>query len=127
LRGFERAGAQGHLYLDGRGVLCDHTRAYRYYLRPAEQGHARAMNLVARCRERGWGCATDSVEARRSYQLSAEGDYFRGQYNWGTLLLEAGRSEESAEWLAKAARTGTAAVRAAVLNVIGVMLIARRC
>ena len=79
----------------------------------------RAMNLVARCRERGWGCASDSVEARRWYQLSAEGDYFRGQYNSGTLLLEAGRTEESAEWLEKAARTGTSEVRAVVLNLIG--------
>jgi hypothetical protein len=35
------------------------------------------------------------------------------------LLLEAGRAEESAEWLEKAARTGTPAVRAAVLNLIG--------
>lgn len=107
----------GHLYLNGRGVSRDHARAHGYYLRAAEQGHARAMNLVGRCREHGWGCAADSVEARRWYELSARGDYFRGQYNWGTLLLEEGRTAEAADWLEKAARTGSAEVRAAVLNV----------
>ena len=33
----------GHAYLDGRGVERDAARAHAYYLRSAEQGHARAI------------------------------------------------------------------------------------
>jgi predicted 2-oxoglutarate/Fe(II)-dependent dioxygenase YbiX len=28
----------------------------RWYALAAAQGHFRAMNLLARCQERGWGC-----------------------------------------------------------------------
>jgi uncharacterized protein len=107
----------GHLYLDGRGVGRDRAIAYSYYLRSAEQGHPRAMSLVGRCCEEGWGRPRDPDAAAGWYERSAQAGYFRGQYNWATHLLEAGRIEEAAHWFELAARSGTPAVREAVLKI----------
>jgi len=109
----------GHLYLDGRGVERCFTRAYRYYLLAAEQQHERAMNLVGRCCEEGWGTMQDAEAAADWYRRSAEGGYFRGQYNWATVLLKGGRPDEAVVWLERAATGGTAAVRRAVIELAG--------
>jgi TPR repeat protein len=92
----------GHLYLDGLGVERDPARAFGLYLRAAEQGHVRAMNLTARCYEQGWGVGVDTAAARDWAQCSAEGGYFRGQYNFGLMLAEEGRVDEAAAWLEQA-------------------------
>jgi hypothetical protein len=52
------------------------------------------------------------------YRRSAEAGYFRGQYNWASLLLKAGRFEEAAAWFERAAVGGTAAMRRAVVELI---------
>jgi uncharacterized protein len=108
----------GHLYLDGRGVPRDPALAYRYYLKAALQRHERAMNLAGRCCEEGWGTPRNLDAAADWYRRSAEGGYFRGQYNWASMLLKAGRVEEAAIWFERAALTGTAAVRRAVVALI---------
>jgi TPR repeat protein len=108
----------GHLYLDGRGVDRDFAAAYGCYLRAAEQHHERAMNLVARCCEQGWGTPQNLAAAAMWYRRSAEAGYFRGQYNWATLLLKAGRNDEASLWFERAATGGTSAVRAAVIDAI---------
>jgi TPR repeat protein len=108
----------GHLYLDGRGLTRDRTLAYRYYLKAAEQQHERAMSLVGRCCEEGWGTPRDLDAAADWYRRSAEAGYFRGQYNWASLLLKAGRFDEAATWFERAALGGTAAVRRAVVELI---------
>ena len=108
----------GHMFLDGRGVTRDRPLAYLYYSRAAEQQHERAMNLVGRCCEEGWGTPRDLSAAADWYRRSAEAGYFRGQYNWASLLLKAGRFEESAAWLERAAAGGTAAMRRAVAELI---------
>jgi uncharacterized protein len=108
----------GHLYLDGRGVARDRTLAYRYYLKAAEQQHDRAMSLVGRCCEEGWGTARNLAAAADWYRRSAEAGYFRGQYNWASLLLRSGRFEEAASWFERAAVGGTAALRRAVVELI---------
>ena len=108
----------GHMYLDGRGVMRDRTLAYLYYLKAAEQQHERAMNLVGRCCEEGWGTPRDLGAAADWYRRSAEAGYFRGQYNWASLLLKAGRFDESAAWFERAAAGGTAAMRRAVAELI---------
>lgn len=108
----------GHMYLDGRGVLRDRALAYLYYSKAAEQQHERAMNLLGRCCEEGWGTARDVDSAADWYRRSAEAGYFRGQYNWASLLLKAGRFEESAAWFECAAAGGTAAMRRAVAELI---------
>ena len=108
----------GHLYLDGRGVARDFHRAFAYYRRAAEQQHERAMNLVGRCYEQGWGVARDPAAAADWYRRSAEAGYFRGQYNWATVLFKAGRIEEAATWFERAAAGGTEGVRRAVLEAV---------
>ena len=108
----------GHMYLDGRGVERNSTLAYRYYLKAAEQQHERAMNLVGRCCEEGWGTPRNLHAAAEWYRRSAEAGYFRGQYNWASLLLKAGRFEECAAWFERAAAGGTAAMRRAVTELI---------
>jgi TPR repeat protein len=108
----------GHMYLDGRGCRRDRARAYLYYLKAAEQQHERAMNLVGRCCEEGWGMPRNLDQAADWYRRSAHAGYFRGQYNWASLLLKAGRFEESALWFERAAVGGTAAMRRAVMELI---------
>ena len=68
------------------GVARDRDEAFVWYMRAAAQGHVRAMNLVARCCEEGWGTARDLAAARVWYRRSAEGGYFRGAYNYATIL-----------------------------------------
>ena len=99
----------GHMYLDGRGVRRDRTLAYRYYLMAAEQQHERAMNLAGRCCEEGWGTPRSLDAAADWYRRSAEAGYFRGQYNWASLLQKAGRFVEAACWFERAAAGGIAA------------------
>jgi TPR repeat protein len=107
----------GHLYLDGIGVDRDAYEAFRYYIKAAVQNHPRAMNLVGRCYEEGWGTPRDFVAAASWYQRSAEAGYFRGQFNWAGILLKTDRADEAAAWFERAARSGTPAVREAVLQV----------
>jgi hypothetical protein len=104
--------------LDGRGFARDRTLAYLSYLKAAEQQHERAMNLVGRCCEEGWGTPRNLDAAADWYRRSAEAGYFRGQYNWASLLLKAGRFEEAASWFERAAAGGTAAMRRAVAELI---------
>jgi TPR repeat protein len=105
-----------HMYLNNRGVARDWPRAYSYYLRAAAQQHERAMNLLGRCCEEGWGRPRDALAAAAWYRRSAEGGYFRGQYNWASMLLEAGRCDEAALWFERASLNGTSAVRRAVIE-----------
>jgi uncharacterized protein len=108
----------GHLYLDGRGVPRDAVRAYAYYLRAAEQRHERAMNLAGRCCEEGWGRARDLDTAAGWYQRSAEAGYFRGQYNWASVLLNTGRAAEAAVWFERAVAGGPETMRRAVREML---------
>jgi uncharacterized protein len=106
----------GHLYLNGIGVARDLHQAYYYYLTAARQQHPRAMNLVGRCCEHGWGTPRDIEAAAEWYRQSAEGGYFRGQYNWASILLKRQCEEEATVWLERAAGGGTAQVREAILT-----------
>jgi len=108
----------GHMYLNGRGVARDWTRAHAYYFLAAAQQHPRAMNLLGRCCEEGWGTPGDIEAAAYWYRRSAEGGYFRGQYNWASVLLKSGRFDEAATWFERAALTGTAAVRQTIMALI---------
>ena len=44
----------------------------------------------------------DLAAAREWAQASAEGGYFRGQYNFGLMLAEEGQLDEAAAWLKQA-------------------------
>jgi TPR repeat protein len=76
------------------------------------------MNLVGRCTEEGWGTARDALAAAQWYRRSAEAGYFRGQYNWATVLFMAGHGEEAAKWFERAAVGGTLGVRRAVSTLV---------
>jgi uncharacterized protein len=60
------------------------------------------MNLAARCYGEGWGVAKDVTLARAWYRKSAEGGYFRGAYNYATMLATEGCLAGAAHWFEKA-------------------------
>jgi TPR repeat protein len=92
----------GHLYLDGIGVTRDAATAFCWYKSAAALGHPRAMSLVGRCCEEGWGTPRNTVEARNWYRRSAEGGYFRGAFNYATVLVASGCGEGAAYWFERA-------------------------
>jgi TPR repeat protein len=92
----------GHLLLDGHGVARNRDEAFLWYMRAAGSGHARAMNLVARCFEEGWGTARNLAAARNWYRKSAFGGYFRGAYNYATLLAAEGCTTGAQLWFRRA-------------------------
>jgi TPR repeat protein len=108
----------GHLYLEGRGVARDFSLACAWYRRAADQQHERAMNLVGRCCEEGWGTPCDLTAAAQWYRRSAESGYFRGQYNWATLLLSWGHGDEAVIWLERAALGGSFGVRRVIIDLL---------
>jgi uncharacterized protein len=74
--------------------------------------------LLGRCCEEGWGTPRDTAAAADWYRRSAQGGYFRGQFNWASVLLKAGQVDEAAVWLERAVAGGTAGVRTAVIDLI---------
>ena len=73
------------------------------------------MNLVGRCLEHGWGAAADSQSARDWYRRSAEGGYFRGRFNWASVLADDGRIAEAATWFEAALADAPEPSRGAML------------
>jgi TPR repeat protein len=92
----------GHLFLDGLGVPRDVDEAFAWYMRAAEQDHVRAMSLVGRCYEEGWGVAQDATLARAWYRKSADDGYFRGAYNYASMLVSEGCIAGASHWFEKA-------------------------
>jgi TPR repeat protein len=106
----------GNMLFDGRGIGQEAMHAQLWYLRAARQGqgHSRAMNLLGRCCEEGWGCPKDMIAACERYRRSARAGYFRGQFNYATLLSDHGFHREAAEWYWLAAEKGTPQMRQAI-------------
>ncbi len=76
------------------------------------------MSLAGRCSEEGWGTPKDLKAAAGWYRRSAEAGYFRGQYNWASVLVRCGCSDEAVPWLEKAMVAGTLAVREAARQLL---------
>jgi TPR repeat protein len=76
------------------------------------------MNLLARCYEEGWGVARDPRQAAAWYRRSAEGGYFRGQFNFATLLAAAGAIEAAKAWFERALDGGGAADLTGMLDTL---------
>jgi TPR repeat protein len=108
----------GHLLLDGIGVARIPDEAFVWYMRAAMQNHARAMNLVARCCEEGWGTPRDPAAARVWYRRSAEGGYFRGAYNYASILAAEGSTAEAAPWFEQAVATAPEPTRGNMLRAL---------
>jgi TPR repeat protein len=100
-----------NLLATGRGVRADAARAFAWYLRAAEQGHAKSMNLVGRCYEEGLGVEIDIAVAHGWYRKSADAGDFRGQRSLAAVLLESGRAEEANYWIRRAIEAKAAANR----------------
>ena len=109
----------GHLLLDGNGVARDRDAAFAWYARAAAQGHERAMNLVARCCEEGWGCPRDPAAAREWYRRSAEAGYFRGAYNYATILVAEGCIAGALRWFKRALETAPEPTRSNIVAALG--------
>jgi TPR repeat protein len=111
----------GHLLLDsGR-----RDEAFMRYMSAAAQGHVRAMNLVARCFEEGWGRPRDVAAARVWYRRSAEGGYFRGAYNYASLLAAEGRGDEARALLENALGDAPAETRVHIFKALDALMSAR--
>ena len=104
----------------------DQDKAYTLYRLAADAGHSRAMSLVGRCFEEGWGVAADPVAARAWYRRSAEGGYFRGQYNLATLLLADGEAVEAATWFERALAAAPPAARIAMQDRLALQILTDR-
>jgi TPR repeat protein len=104
------------MYFDGAGVEPDAERAAHWYAQAANQGHARSMNRLARCYEQGWGVVQNQSRATDWYRRSAEAGYFRGQYNWATALVRAGKVDEAANWLIRASQEATTQLKKAIAS-----------
>ena len=101
-----------HMLFDGRGdVPLDRRAAFALYLRAAQRGHGRAMNLVGRCLEAGWGIEPDITMAERWYARSAEAGYFRAQFNHALALLARGDRDGALVWLERAYEASDEALR----------------
>ena len=60
------------------------------------------MNLVARCLEQGWGTTRNRSAAQNWYRQSAAGGYFRGAYNYATILSAEGCGTGALRWFRRA-------------------------
>ena len=108
----------GHLLLDGNGVARDPGAAFGWYMRAACQGHERAMNLLARCCEEGWGRPRDPAAARVWYRRSAEAGYFRGAYNYATILDAEGCVTGALRWYRQALETAPEPTRGNIVSAL---------
>jgi hypothetical protein len=100
----------------GQGVTEDKLAALALFEEAAAEGNAKAHNFVGSFHEDGWVVARDMAEARRRYELAAEGGDFRGQFNHGRMLAAEGETEEALRWMALAWETGNARFRVQVID-----------
>lgn len=117
----------GHMLLDGQGVARNPVAAFDAYSRAATQGHARAMNLVGRCLEEGWGVARDVEAACDWYRRSAEADYFRGSYNYASMLSRAGNKAGARLWLKRALETAPEPTRSLIEKALSSLTLSQNC
>lgn len=106
-----------NMVLRGRGVVQDRARAFLLFEQAARRGHAKSMNLVARCLEEGWGCAPNRAAAEAWYLRSAEQGDYRGQHNYAVLLAERGALDEAFTWWARALDEATPDIRDAMRTI----------
>ena len=76
------------------------------------------MNLLARCYEEGWGVARDAKRARGWYRKSAEGGYFRGCYNYATVLAKDGCKFGASVWFERALASAPEPTRCHMLKAL---------
>lgn len=112
----------GIMTMRGIGMNADLPRALDLFRTAAGHGHAKSMNLYARFLEEGWVVPQDRAAALDWYRKSAEGGDYRGQHNYATALVDAGKTEEALDWWRQAIVDATSDILLAMdqkLTVLG--------
>ena len=91
-----------NLLLHGNGIPKDEAEALDWYRKAAALGNAKSLNVVGRFYEEGWLVEADITKAAELYRKAAEGDDFRGQYNYALLLAEHAQLEAAIPWMERA-------------------------
>ncbi len=97
----------GDLYFTGTGVEQDFHKAFEYYFRATELGHASAQYHLGLMYAEGKSVAIDGKKSARYYLLAAEQNHQQAQFNLATLFREGKLIkpdlEKSFYWYEKAA------------------------
>ena len=96
----------------GAGVAQDEQAALGWFQKAAALGHAKSINFLGAFHEEGRLLPRDMDRAGECYRIAAEGGDFRGQFNHGRLLADAGDIAAAAHWMQTAATSATPAFRA---------------
>lgn len=109
-RCYRAAAEEGHawaqfnlasLLVNAEDFAADPDRALHWFVRAARRGHPKAMAMVGRFLEHGWGRPADAAAARRWYRRAALGDDYRGQFDYARTLYEDGAAEEALAWFSR--------------------------
>ncbi|UEM01852.1 sel1 repeat family protein [Skermanella rosea] len=109
--------ALGQLCLDRGGA--DLPQAIGWFRIAARSGDARAINMLGRCHERGWGVPADPAMAAAYYRKAAERGDAWALFNLGDLHCrgEGVEADDEAAYRLYAAAAGKGHVKA--LNMLG--------
>ena len=109
---YQRAAAKNHhwaqfnlatLMLREEGTPSAVATALTLLVRSARQGNAKAMNMIGRYREFGWGGPINIPSAIRWYRRAAERGCFRGAAHSGRFMLEKNRIDAAVSWYRRSA------------------------
>lgn len=92
------------LLIEGSGVGRDLHEAYELLIKAAQEEHAKSFYRIGLFHEHGWARPRDRAEALRWYRRSAEAGDFRGQHQYGLMLLEDGARDEALSWIERCIR-----------------------
>ena len=109
----------GCLLLYGTGVGRNHGEAFASFTVAAGLGHAKALGMLGRCHEEGWGTPVDRAMARTLYRRAAAGGDCWGALNLGLLLFEGGQQDEAASYLQESVALATPNCLATIIDTLG--------
>ncbi|RZM34521.1 MAG: sel1 repeat family protein, partial [Sphingomonas sp.] len=119
----EAQAVYGQMLLDGTGVAADPAAALAWFVKAAAQHHVRALNMVGRCYDLGWGTPVDKACAAECYRVAAARGLDWAMYNYATLLaLGDGVPEDRPAALAlleRVAAMNTGLASAKAINFVG--------
>lgn len=109
----------GCLLLYGTGVARNHGGAFASFMEAAGLGNAKALGMLGRCHEEGWGTPVDGNAAREFYRRAAAGGDCWGGLNLGLLLFEDGEQAEAASYLQESVALATPNCLATIIDTLG--------
>lgn len=109
----------GCLLLYGTGVARNHGEAFASFTEAAGLGNAKALGMLGRCHEEGWGTPVDGHAARELYRRAAAGGDCWGALNLGLLRFEDGEQAEAAQHLRHAIALATPNCLATIVDTLG--------